>query len=207
VTRDVSLFDRFARLYDAAMIPADGDRLAAGLAYARRPVERVLDVGGGTGRGISVVEAPERLVVDAAPGMLRRLPAGIDGVAGDATRLPLRADSVDAVLVVDALHHMPDHAAVLAETARVLRPGGVLVIREFDPGTLRGLALEVAEALVGFDSTFRRPDDLARRARLAGFEVAVPERGFGYTLAGVLPESATTTGAVASAVPADERRA
>jgi demethylmenaquinone methyltransferase/2-methoxy-6-polyprenyl-1,4-benzoquinol methylase len=167
----------------------------------------VLDVGGGTGRGIRAVEAPERLVVDAARGMLRRVPAGIDGVAGDATRLPLRADSVDAVLVVDALHHMPDHAAVLAEIARVLRPGGVLVVREFDPTTLRGLALELAEALVGFDSTFRPPEDLARRARLAGLEVAIPERGFGYTLAGVLPEPTTTGPAPAGERAAGERRA
>jgi demethylmenaquinone methyltransferase/2-methoxy-6-polyprenyl-1,4-benzoquinol methylase len=193
VTRDVSLFDRFARAYDAAMIPADGDRLAAGLAYAHRPVERVVDVGGGTGRGARAVEAAEQLVVDAAPGMLRRVPAGIDRVAGDATRLPLRADSADAVLIVDALHHMPDHAAVLAEAARVLRPGGVLVVREFDPTTLRGLALDIAEALVGFGSTFRQPDDLARLARRAGLEVAIPDRGFGYSLVGVLPESTTAS--------------
>lgn len=190
MTRDVSLFDRFARAYDAAMPPADGAPLAEGLAYARRPVERVVDVGGGTGRGARAIDAPERLVVDAAPGMLRRVPAGIGAVAGDATRLPLADDSVDAAIVVDALHHMPDHAAVLAELRRVLRPGGVLVVSEFDPTTLRGTVLDAAEALVGFDSTFRSPAALATVAREAGFEVATPRRGFTYTLVGVVPEPA-----------------
>jgi len=205
VTRDVSIFDRFARAYDAAMPPADGAVLGAGLAYARRPVERVVDVGGGTGRGARAVDAPDRLVVDAAPGMLRQVPADIGVVAGDATRLPLAEDSVDAVIVVDAFHHMYDHAAVLAELRRVVRPGGVLVVSEFDPTTLRGTLLDAGEALVGFDSTFHSPDALARLAREAGFEVAVPRRGFAYTIAGVVPEPAET--AATDEPAAAERRA
>ncbi len=197
MTRDVSLFDRFARAYDAAMPSADSAVLAEGLAYARRPIERVADVGGGTGRGARTLDAPDRLVVDAARGMLRRVPTNIGTVAGDATRLPLAEDSVDAAIVVDALHHMPDHAAVLAELRRVIRPGGVLVLREFDPTTVRGVLLDAAETLVGFDSTFRPPDALATMARQAGFEVAIPRQGFTYTLTGVVPkpvqEGAPTT--------------
>jgi len=88
-------------------------------------------------------------------------------------------------LVVDALHHMPDHPAVFEELFRVLRPGGVVIVREFDPTTLPGRALAAAEHAWGFASTFHAPTDLADLLAAAGFEVSVVERGFGYTVVGV----------------------
>ena len=182
---DVSTFDRLARLYDLVMPPARSGPLAEGLARAERPVYRALDVGGGTGRAAAAIR-PETVVVDAAPGMLRRARAkGHAAVAGDATRLPVADASVDAALVVDALHHMPDHPAVFAELSRVLRPGGVAIVREFDPTTLRGRALVAAEHAWGFDSTFHAPADLVDLLAAAGFEATVLDGGFGYTVAGV----------------------
>lgn len=43
----------------------------------------------------------------------------------DAANLPLSADSVDVVVSQSVFEHLPDPAAVMAEIARVLRPGGV----------------------------------------------------------------------------------
>src|SRR6185437_16816430 len=48
-------------------------------------------------------------------------------VRGDATRLPVRSRSVDAVVAVMISTDVPDYPAVLREAARVLRPGGRLV--------------------------------------------------------------------------------
>jgi len=182
---DTTTFDRLARLYDLAMPPARHGPLAEGLARAERPVHRALDAGGGTGRAASAIR-PETVVVDAARGMLRRARSeGHAAVAGDATRLPVADAAVDAALVVDALHHMPDHPAVFEELFRVLRPGGVVIVREFDPTTLPGRALVAAEHAWGFASTFHAPTDLADLLAAAGFEVSVVERGFGYTVVGV----------------------
>ncbi|MFC6754893.1 methyltransferase type 11, partial [Halorubrum tibetense] len=47
---DVRFFDRVAPLYDRVMPAADGSVLAAGLDRAERPIDRLLDVGGGSGR-------------------------------------------------------------------------------------------------------------------------------------------------------------
>ncbi len=183
---DISTFDRLARLYDLAMPPAQYGPLAEGLARAERPVYRALDVGGGTGRAASAIR-PETVVVDAARGMLRRARSkGHAAVAGDATRLPVADASIDAALVVDALHHIPDHPAVFAELYRVLRSGGVVVVREFDPTTLPGRALVAAEHAWGFESTFHAPADLADLLTGAGFEATVLDGGFGYTVAGVV---------------------
>lgn len=199
VRRDVGAFDRLARLYDLAMPSADRRVLARGLSAAERDVERVLDVGGGSGRAARALREPpdERpgspeaagrdfVVVDAAPGMLsvaRR--HGLPAVCGDAGRLPFRDASVDAVVIVDALHHFLDRRAAVADAAAVLRPGGVLVVREVDPTTVLGRVVVAAERALGFDSSFLPPDELAALLAEVGLAPAVPDRGFGYTVVGV----------------------
>lgn len=186
---DVSRFDRFAPLYDLVMPSADAESLAAGLSLAERPLGRVVDVAGGSGRGVRAVGAPERFVVDAAGGMLRQARGhGLTVVRGDAGSLPLRDDCADAVLIVDALHHLPDRGDAVAAAARLLRPGGVLVVADFDPTTVRGRTLVAAEHLVGFRSRFETPERLRRRMSEAGLDASVVESGFGYVVAGVARE-------------------
>ncbi|MFJ8045786.1 class I SAM-dependent methyltransferase [Kitasatospora sp. NPDC096147] len=91
----------------------------------------VLDLACGTGIVTERLVRPGRRVLgaDLSPGMLRvaagRLPGAV--VRADAGRLPLAADSVDAVVMVWLLHLLPEPDAVLAEAARVVRPGGVVV--------------------------------------------------------------------------------
>lgn len=183
---DIRVFDRFARLYDLVMPSARQSKLTAGLAYAQRDVERIVDVAGGSGRGVLAADVAERLVVDAAGGMVKRAQAkGLGAVQGDVTRLPLCGESVDAVLIVDALHHIGDRDSAVMEAARVLRPGGVFVIVDFDPTTVRGRALVAGEHAMGFDSRFEPPRALAARMRHAGFDAAVVEDGFGYVVAGI----------------------
>jgi ubiquinone/menaquinone biosynthesis C-methylase UbiE len=90
----------------------------------------VLDVGAGTGLGSGelVAAGARPVAVDRSPDMLAwqrssRPPA----VVGDVTRLPLRDGAVDDVLAAFVLNHLEDPAAGLAELARVIRPGGVLL--------------------------------------------------------------------------------
>jgi SAM-dependent methyltransferase len=51
-------------------------------------------------------------------------------VAGDMTALPIAAGSMSAVIVIDALHHVPDVPAVFREAFRVLETGGAFLVAE-----------------------------------------------------------------------------
>jgi demethylmenaquinone methyltransferase/2-methoxy-6-polyprenyl-1,4-benzoquinol methylase len=187
---DVRFFDRIARLYDVGMPSAPERPLAVALSTADREVRTVLDVAGGTGRASRAVAGPTPVVVDVSRPMLQRAAArGLPAVQADAGRLPVRDGAVDAVLVVDALHHLPDPSAAVREAHRVLGEGGVLVVREFDPGTLRGRLVVAAERLARMDSRFVGPDDLARFLDRRGFDASVLDVGFEYTVAGVKRES------------------
>ena len=190
---DVRLFDRMAPLYDLVMPPANGERLAAGLDHATRPIDRLLDIGGGTGRAAASLTGPDLTVVDASPGMLARARNvhGLSALAGDAGRLPFSDGAADAAMIVDAFHHLPDADATLREVARVIAPGGALVIRDFDPTHPLGRVLVASEHAIGMASQFHAPDDLAVALDDIGFDPRIVDRGFGYTVVGVRREAET----------------
>ena len=98
----------------------------------------VLDAACGTGRHAAYLLAAGREVigVDSNEAMLARarekLP-GVDLRAGELTALPLADASVDGAVCALALSHLPQLAPAVAELARVLRPGGRLVISNLHP--------------------------------------------------------------------------
>lgn len=91
----------------------------------------LLDLACGTGLVTERLTRPGLRVhgADAAHAMLRVAAGRVPGrvVRADARRLPLPGAAVDAVSAVWLLHLVPFAADVVAEAARVLRPGGVLV--------------------------------------------------------------------------------
>jgi len=206
---DVRFFDRLAPLYDLVMPAADRSTLSAGLARAEGSVDHLLDLGGGSGRATIAVDVPERTVLDISRPMLRRArsrqpdqlgrrvgrpsdgdPVGpLSTLQGDAGRMPLADDAVDAAMVVDAFHHMPDQRAVVEEAARVIRPGGVFVVREFDPSHPLGWLLVRAEHAIGMGSTFYKSNGLVDLLAGAGFDVSLLESGFEYTVVGTVPSA------------------
>lgn len=110
-------------------------RLGLTLVRAHAPgAARVLDLGAGNGwmarrlAGSFRVTALDVDAGDTGLGALRD--ERVARVAGDLEALPLRARSFDAVVAAASLHYAVDVRAVLTEAARVLRPGGVLIVAD-----------------------------------------------------------------------------
>ena len=103
----------------------------------------VLDLGSGTGLlATSIAPFVRRVTgIDRSPEMLdaararARGQSNVEFVEGDLAQLPLNDGAFDLALLTLVLHYLPEPAAALREAARVLRPGGRLVIvdmREHD---------------------------------------------------------------------------
>jgi SAM-dependent methyltransferase len=110
-------------------------RLVRTLAAALPGDGVILDVGNGLGTQdplIAETVRPRRLVAvnitewQLAAGRARLREAAAAPVAGDATRLPIAAGTVDGVISVEAAFHFRSRKAFFDECYRVLRPGGVL---------------------------------------------------------------------------------
>ena len=114
---------------------------------------RALDAGCGTGRhaGHLAELGFETVGVDATEAMLDVARESYPGVAfrtGRLEALPLDDDSVDVIVSALAVCHAPDLGAVFAEFARVLAPGGTIIVSDPHPTTV----------LVGGVAGFRNPD-------------------------------------------------
>lgn len=162
----------------------------------RDHVARAVDVGGGYGRLSKLLAryADSVVLVDPSRHQLRlaadylRAESRVECRHADAANLLLPDASVDLLLLVRVLHHVPDPRAAFTEFARVLTPGGKLVL-EFANGAnvinrlrlrLRGRSvpaepISVAVASSGTDTKIpyvtHSPHRVLDQLRAAGFEV------------------------------------
>ncbi len=139
-------YRRVARWYDRIFGGMNAGLRGIGLKmFPPREGMEVLDVGCGTGIQLaSYRQAGCRVTgIDASPAMLevarRRLGAGASLIVGDAARMPYPDQAFDLVLAATVLHEMPAGArtAALGEMKRLLRPGGRILLIDFEPGRVR----------------------------------------------------------------------
>jgi ubiquinone/menaquinone biosynthesis C-methylase UbiE len=133
-------FDRWARFYERDLFSRflRGLQQRALAALELGAGDRLLDVGCGT--GAAVREAASRVEqavgVDLSERMISRARelaeglANVEFVQGDSEALPFADSSFTALLCTTSFHHYPDPEAAAGEMARVLAPGGRLVIGE-----------------------------------------------------------------------------
>jgi SAM-dependent methyltransferase len=94
-----------------------------------RPTDDVVELGCGSGALLKRLPARVRVGLEPAVSLLR--PSnGFLGVLGTAHSMPFQSEAFDVVLFKHALHHVQDKRKGFLEAARILRPGGKLVIIE-----------------------------------------------------------------------------
>lgn len=173
-------YDSVASRYDSLIrVPerllfADGRRWAASQASGD-----VLEVAVGTGRNLAHYRAGVRVtgvdlsaaMVEIARGRARKSAAAVQLHVADAQNLPFRDATFDAVVATLALCSIPDDRRAVAEAARVLRPGGTLVLLEHvrsPSAVVRGVQRVLEPLLLRLegDHLLREPDQRVAQAGL-----------------------------------------
>ncbi|KOG28487.1 demethylmenaquinone methyltransferase [Streptomyces resistomycificus] len=140
-----SMFDDVAERYDLTndVLSLGQDRVwrkEVAKAVDARPAQKVLDLAAGTATSSLPFARTGAYVVpcDFSLGMLqvgKRKHTWLPFTAGDATKLPFRDDTFDAVTISFGLRNVQDTDAALREMYRVTKPGGRVVICEFSHPT------------------------------------------------------------------------
>ncbi|HYE42778.1 MAG TPA: metalloregulator ArsR/SmtB family transcription factor [Caulobacteraceae bacterium] len=173
-------FERIAPRWDeirSLYAPETSVEAAVERAAGPGPFQRVVDLGTGSGRMLTLLGRKARMSIglDLSQQMLNIARsnvarAGLEKVElrhGDifATRLP--AQSADLVVVHQVLHYLSDPAAAVAEAARLVEPGGRLLIVDFAPHGLEFLRAEHQHRRLGFSD-----EEMDRWLQEAGLEAA-----------------------------------
>ncbi|MGB7406200.1 MAG: methyltransferase domain-containing protein, partial [Pacificimonas sp.] len=126
----------------------------------RRPLGKLMDIGTGTGRMLELLapRATSAIGIDRSAEMLRAARGKLEAAGlgdcpvrqGDMTALPAPDGSADTVVLHHVLHFADRPQLAIAEAARVLAPGGRLVIVDFAPHDREELRRDHAHARLGF---------------------------------------------------------
>jgi len=194
------LADRWDRWEDLERLDA---RLSAGLdAFGVGPDETVLDIGCGTGNLaralVRRLSSEGRVVaVDPSPAMIARARDKVaDGRVAwhvaTADRLPLPAASADRAILFSVWPHLDPREAVVAELARVLRPGGSVHVWHL-ASRERINAIHAAAGEAVRDHLLPPAADTARLFEAASFRVTRVEDGEeAYLVTAEAPRGGTT---------------
>jgi ArsR family transcriptional regulator len=160
--RAIAYFRRNAARWDElrALHVADAEIEAALLAQLPEDAESLLDIGTGTGRILQVlaphveraigIDQSREMLAVARTNLARSGNANVEIRQADMYALPFPSMSVDVVTIHQVLHYAEDPAAVLREAARVLRPGGTMLVVDFAPHDVVELRREHAHVHLGF---------------------------------------------------------
>jgi ArsR family transcriptional regulator len=129
-------------------------------ALGNRSLGRLVDIGTGTGRMIELYgpRSTEAIGIDRSSEMLRLARVKLEAAGirsslrqGDMYALPLQDESADSIIIHQVLHYAHSPASAIAEAARVLAPGGTLLVVDFAAHDREELRTSDAHIRLGFE--------------------------------------------------------
>lgn len=150
----------------------------------------LLDLAGGTGDlglGVGRQLGAEVIVADLTPEMLRRVSPdpSVSVRLAAAEALPFPDGHFDGLMCSDAFHHFRDQDAAAAEMARVVKPGGCVLVFEFRRTGI-GRFLVFVERRLGEPGSFLEPEELQALLGRQGIQGEIVHKGrVTYTFAGL----------------------
>ena len=126
----------------------------------KRPLGRLVDIGTGTGRMIELLgpRSSQAIGIDRSSEMLRLARVKLEAAGiqsslrqGDMYALPLPDGAADNIVIHQVLHYAHSPAAAIAEAARVLAPGGTLLVIDFAAHEREELRATDAHIRLGFE--------------------------------------------------------
>lgn len=151
--------EQWAQLRALHIDEAEVDR-ALSKAVLSTSVDRLIDIGTGTGHVLNTLgtKIGAGVGIDRSPDMLDIARTGLDQAGlfncqvrqADMNQLPFEDGRFDVATLHMVLHFVDEPGFALAEAARVLSPGGRLVVVDFAPHTLEELVDQQAHVWLGF---------------------------------------------------------
>lgn len=180
----MTFFDLTAPVYDFFALSAKRTVKYLLTLTAFSPTDKILDIGGGTGRIAELLKpvVGQIAILDPSAKMIKRCRRRPDLVCvlGQVEALPFPDNHFDKILLVDAFHHFPDQTQALKEIIRVLKPDGQIIGEEFDPAKFFGRLIELAEIILRFNSCFHQPTSLINFFAQQNLKTTITQDGFRY---------------------------
>ena len=145
-----------------------------------RITDRILDLGGGTGRVAQFFlgKVKEIVVLDESKGMISQCQKhqGINCIFGEADNIPFDDGHFDKVIIIDAFHHFKNQQIAVQEIKRVLKGNGKLIIEEVNFGRFGNWVVEKLETIFGGKSKIYSPESVAELFSKNGFKVRLLDK-------------------------------
>ena len=175
------LFDLLAPFYDHVISPKEDGVLAGPLGLPSSGW--MMDAGGGTGRASAslVGEVEHLLICDLSFSMLQTAQEkGIQNlVQASATALPFADGTFERIMVIDALHHMPEQKKTVGEMLRTLKSSGRMLIEEPDISLFAVKLIALFEKLALMKSYFHKKEEIKEMVESYGAAATMDSDGKG----------------------------
>lgn len=168
------LFELVAPIYDNFIQPSVDEQFVNLIRNKRS--ERMLEVGAGTGGTAQLIRnhCKKLWLLEPAKGMLlngKKKNLDATWIHGFVEQMPFPEENFDVVYTIDSMHHWFDHTKGFQEIYRVIKPGGSLILIDFDPLKKKGHYIKNMEKVLWMKSRFFSPRELIAIHRQIGFNI------------------------------------